>query len=229
MTEQQPVILILDGEEIVLRSNARMLRRRGYDVRPAASCRQAREILAQCEPDLLILDVMLPDGSGFDLCESFRRTSDRPVIFLSGKAELRDRVEGLRLGCDYYLAKPCNMDELLAVTERLLRRRSPPSLAVIRRGSLTLDPANARAAVAGTDVGLTGKEFALLLCLVQNEDRVVSAPTLYETVWGVPAKNDTRTIRFHVANLRRKLRVDEAKDFDIVSSYGKGYLFTTLR
>ena len=234
MYQDRPVILMVEDEDAVLQINARMMRRRGYEVRTAGTCREARELLVSDLPDLLILDIMLPDGSGFELCDQFRRVCNHPVIFLTGKSETGDKVEGLGRGGDYYLTKPYDMDELLAVADRLMQRHLQTSerqeqLTVIRRGALTLDIPRARAAVDGKDAALTAKEFALLLLLVQNEEHELSPQTLYETVWGTRAENDTRTVRFHIANLRRKLQAEEARDFDIVSSYGKGYLFTTFR
>ena len=234
MEQYRPVILMVEDEEAVLQINARMMRRRGYDVRTVGTCREAQALWDAVSPDLLILDIMLPDGSGIDLCEQFRRTSDHPVIFLTGKNETGDKVEGLGRGGDYYLTKPYDMDELLAVADRLIQRHLQmverrEELTVIRRGSLVLDIPRAKATVDGADAFLTAKEFALLLFLIQNEEHEVSPQTLYEAVWGARAENDTRTIRFHIANLRRKLQADDARDFDIISSYGKGYLFTTFR
>ena len=234
MVQDRPVILMVEDEDAVLQINARMMRRRGYEVRTAGTCREARALWGSDLPDLLILDIMLPDGSGFELCDQFRQISDHPVIFLTGKNETGDKVEGLVRGGDYYLTKPYDMDELLAVAERLMQRHlqtleRQEHLTVIRRGALTLDIPRARATVDGKDASLTAKEFALLLFLIQNEEHELSPQRLYETVWGAKAEDDTRTVRFHIANLRRKLHADDARDFDIVSSYGKGYLFTTFR
>ena len=230
----RPTILIVEDEKAVLMVNARMFARRGYDVRTAQSCAAAYAELNTLTPDLLILDIMLPDGSGYDICAAFRAGCDHPVIFLTGKGEVSDKVRGLGQGGDYYLTKPYNPDELLAVTDRLLKRhlqtvQKHGQLARIVRGSLTLDPANGRALVGGEDAGLTAKEFALLLLLVRNEDRAVSPHELYETVWGMSAADDTRTVRFHIANLRKKLNAEHSHDYDIVSVYGKGYMFTTVR
>ena len=114
MNKEKTIILVVEDETDVLRINARMLTRRGYTVYTAENCRQAYEKLTEPTPDLLILDIMLPDGSGYDICERFRSTSDHPVIFLTGKGETCDKVEGLGHGGDYYLTKPYDPDELLA-------------------------------------------------------------------------------------------------------------------
>lgn len=234
MNEGKPIILVVEDETDVLRINVRMLTRRGYTVYTAENCSQAYERLENPTPDLLILDIMLPDGSGYDICERFRSISDHPVIFLTGKGESCDKVEGLGHGGDYYLTKPYDPDELLAVADRLIKRhlqtkQKHEQLTTIVKGSLTLDIPRSRATVSGADARLTIKEFALLLLLVQNEDKEVSPHELYEKVWGVPSGDDIRTIRFHIKNLRRKIHADDANDYDIVSVYGKGYMFTMVR
>lgn len=239
MSERQTVLLVED-EKDVLMVNARLFARRGYDVRTAQSCTEAYPKLKET-PDLLILDIMLPDGSGYDICQAFRQNSDHPVIFLSGKGQIADKVQGLQQGGDYYLTKPYDTSELLAVVDMLLKRhlqavQKRQQASVICKGSLVLEVDNSRALCDGRDAGLTArdagltaKEFSLLLMLVRNEEKVVSPQELYERVWGMEAADDVRTVRFHIANLRKKLDADNAPDFDIVSVYGKGYMFTTMR
>lgn len=239
MSERQTVLLVED-EKDVLMVNARLFARRGYDVRTAQSCTEAYQKLKET-PDLLILDIMLPDGSGYDICQAFRQNSDHPVIFLSGKGQIADKVQGLQQGGDYYLTKPYDTSELLAVVDMLLKRhlqavQKRQQVSVICKGSLVLEVDNSRALCDGRDAGLTArdagltaKEFSLLLMLVRNEEKVVSPQELYERVWGMEAADDVRTVRFHIANLRKKLDADNAPDFDIVSVYGKGYMFTTMR
>ena len=180
----------------------------------AENCRQAYERMEAPTPDLLILDIMLPDGSGYDICERFRSTSDHPVIFLTGKGETCDKVEGLGHGGDYYLTKPYDPDELLAVADMLIKRhlqtkKKREQLTRIVKGSLVLDIPKFKATV-------------------QSEDKEVPPHELYEKVWGTPSGEDIRTIRFHIKNLRRKIHADDANDYDIVSAYGKGYMFTTV-
>ena len=224
----KPTILIVEDEPEVLRINARMLKRRGYDVITAGTVEESYRLLSSVAPDMLILDIMLPDGSGYDICEKFRRTSDNPVMFLTGKNEISDKVEGLGRGGDYYLTKPYSFDELIAVAERLLERHFKAVHSdFIQKGSLTLEISKNKAFVDGKDANLTVKEFALLLLLVKNENRIFSPKELYEAVWGVPSADDTRTIRFHIGNLKKKINTENADDYDIVSVYGKGYFFTT--
>lgn len=233
MKEYKPVILVVEDEEEVLRINARILTRHGYSVHTASNCSQAYELIDSVNFDLLILDIMLPDGEGYDICGHFRSISDHPVIFLTGKGETYDKIEGLERGGDYYLTKPYDPDELLAVADRLMERHLKTrekyeQLTTIVRDELVLDIIGAKATINGVDVGLTTKEFALLLILIQNEDNEVSPHRLYEKVWGVPSGDDTRTVRFHIRNLRKKIDADGVGNYDIVSVYGKGYMFTTI-
>ncbi len=234
MTEVKPVILMVEDELDVLRINARIMQRRGFEVLTAASCSEAYKVLEKNVPDLLLLDIMLPDGNGFDICEKFRETSDNPVIFLTGKNEVSDKIDGLEKGGDYYITKPYDLDELMAITQRLIDRhlkakQKQKELTTVTKGVLTLDIQKAKATVNGTDTGLTTKEFALLLMLIQNEDKEITPNELYEKIWGTPSVDDVRTVRTHIHNLRKKIGADEASDYDIVSTYGKGYTFTTVR
>lgn len=232
MKQKNTVILIVEDEAEVLEVNARMMRRKGYTVMTAASVEEGLKKLSGHTPDMLILDIMLPDGSGYDICEKFRQESDNPVIFLTGKSDVSDKVEGLGRGGDYYLTKPYSFDELVAVSQRLLARHfkeceKHKQLEYITKGSLKLDVLKNKAFIDGKDTELTVKEFALLLLLVKNENKTLSPDELYDAVWGVPSINDTRTIRFHMGNLKKKIDTENAKDYDILSIYGKGYRFTT--
>ena len=123
MNENKSLILMVEDEEQVLNTNCRMLRRRGYDVRTAQTAAEACHQLEEQLPDLMILDIMLPDGNGLDICRLFREKTMNPVLFLTGKSDIRDRVEGLQQGGDYYLTKPYNFDEFLAVIQMLLERQ----------------------------------------------------------------------------------------------------------
>ncbi len=226
----EPVILMVEDETDVLRINARLMTRRGCRVLCAETYAAALQLLERHTPDLLILDIMLPDGSGYDLCQRFRAVSDHPVIFLTGKTDLADRIDGLHRGGDYYLTKPYDPDELMAVAQRLLQRhmetqKNRADMSVITRGSLSLNIPKSRAEVCGRDAGLTAKEFALLLLLVRSEGKELTADLLYKTVWDTSAEKDTRTVRTHINNLRRKLGAENTDDFDILSVYGKGYTF----
>ena len=235
MNEKKSLILMVEDEEQVLNTNCRMLRRRGYDVRTAQTAAEACHQLEEQLPDLLILDIMLPDGNGLDICRHFREKTMNPVLFLTGKSDIRDKVEGLQQGGDYYLTKPYNFDEFLAVIQMLLERQKRmeekikekfQSSRQITIGSLRLDLSDGHAYLNNADTGLTRTEFSLLRLLAENQEKIFSAKELYEAVWGSCAGTDTSTVRRHIFNLRVKIGAEDTDEYDIVSVYGKGYLFT---
>ena len=229
MNEKKSLILMVEDEEQVLNANCRMLRRRGYDVRTAQTVSEVYHQLEEQLPDLLILDIMLPDGNGLDICRHFREKTMNPVLFLSGKSDIRDKVEGLQQGGDYYLTKPYNFDEFLAVIQMLLERQKRieekfQASRQITIGSLRLDLSDGHAYLNNADTGLTRTEFSLLRLLAENQEKIFSAKELYEAVWGSCAGTDTSTVRRHIFNLRVKIGAEDTDEYDIVSVYGKGYL-----
>ena len=164
MNENKSLILMVEDEEQVLNTNCRMLRRRGYDVRTAQTVSEVYHQLEDQLPDLLILDIMLPDGNGLDICRHFREKTMNPVLFLTGKSDIRDKVEGLQQGGDYYLTKPYNFDEFLAVIQMLLERQKRIEEKIkekfqasrqITIGSLRLDLSDGHAYLNNADTGLT--------------------------------------------------------------------------
>ena len=174
MTGERPLILIVEDDEDLARLNARLLKRQGYAVLIASSAAEARETVKKGSPDLFVLDVALPDGDGLSLCSEFRELSDAPVLFLTGKSSLDDKVSGLDAGGDYYLTKPHDNKEFVAVVQRLLRRaeRTREIIAeasVITKGPLTLKLNEKKVYVNGCDAELTSKEYSVFLLLVENE------------------------------------------------------------
>lgn len=228
------LILMVEDDPDTLRLNARMLRRKGYDVLVAANAAEMRVLLSDNKPDLFVLDIELPDGDGFSLCEEIRRDSDAPILFLTGRKATGDKVTGMNTGGDYYLTKPYHMDEFIAVIERLLARadetRRKLQKAVLNateltRGSLTLYLPENKAVVNGRDVGLTPKEFAVLLVLVRNTGEPLIAEKIYEAVWHTTAAGDTGALRTHIANIKEKIGTKNTDEFDIIYERGKGYYF----
>lgn len=236
MTERKSLILMVEDDEDTARLNARILRRKNYEVLIAFDCGQARAMARNNTPDLYILDVELPDGDGFALCDEIRQSSDAPVLFLTGRKTPEDKVAGISKGGDYYLTKPYNMEEFTAVTSRLLQRleenRSKLHQAVreaseITRGPLTLMIPYGRALVNGRDADLSPKEFAVLLMLVQNEGKELSGEEIYTSIWGATMNSDKNAIRTHLSRLRKKLDEENTDGFSIVNLYGGRYVFTT--
>lgn len=228
------VILLVEDDEALLALNRRKLARRGYEVRTAATAKEALVAFASHPPDLVILDVMLPDGDGYDLCARFRETSDVPVLFLTGKDAPENKVKGLNTGGDYYLTKPFHPGEFLAVVEMLLRRgrqarERQRSLTVLTRGPLTLEIPKGRALMDGRDANLSQKEFVILLTLVQNEGKSMSCEQLCEAAWEKTITDNSQALRSHISRLRKKLDVDNTDAIDIIATYGKGYSFLSNR
>lgn len=226
----KPVILLVEDDEELLRLNQRKLARRGYEVCTAATATAADAAFDGRPPDLVVLDVMLPDGDGYELCVRFRSRSDAPVLFLTGKDSTESKVTGLGVGGDYYLTKPYLFEEFLAVVEMLLRRERlarerQRALTLLVKGPLTLEIPKGRALIDGRDVNLSHKEFLILLTLVQNEGKSISGEQLYEAAWEKGATDNSQALRSHVSRLRKKLDMDNTDAFDIVVTYGKGYCF----
>jgi DNA-binding response OmpR family regulator len=210
-------ILLVEDNPHILKVNRAMLERAGYQVLCAKTASEARALIRQQTFDLLILDIMLPDGDGVALCRELRapqdnaRTAALPILFLSAKRESNDIVAGLQAGGDDYLPKPYNLSVLLARVEALLRRADKHSVAaaapqMLKRGSLTLELTTMRALVRDNDILLTPKEFLVLLALVENEGKVLDKDTLYQRVWGQPMENDSQALYAVVSRLKRKLK-----------------------
>ena len=230
------LILIVEDDAEMAQLNARLLKRRGYDVLVAYNAAQARLIVQEHNktPDLFVLDVGLPDGDGFSLCREFRRGNDAPVLYLTGRTETEDKIKGLGAGGDYYLTKPYDRNEFLAVVKSLLRRaeqarKKVDEASVITKGPLTLKLAESKAYIDGHDAELSSKEFAVLLILVQNEDKEVSYEQLYESVWGMPMHQNTSALRQQISRLKKKLDEENAEDFAIFTEQGRGYTFTVYK
>ena len=233
MDGHKPLILMVEDDEDMARFNSRLLTRNGYHTLTAKNVSEAKLIINENKPDLYVLDIGLPDGSGVELCKELRRESDAPVLFLTGRTGIKDKVAGLTSGGDYFLTKPYEKDEFLAVIKSLIRRaehanKKISEVSVISRGPLTLRPTEGKAYVGERDAGLTKKEFAVLLLLVQNEDNEVSYEKIYENVWGSPMNNDSSSVRQQISRLKKKLGEENTDDFSIFNSHGKGYTLTFL-
>ncbi|MDR1205131.1 MAG: response regulator transcription factor [Peptococcaceae bacterium] len=232
MGDRKPLILMVEDEEELARLNARFLTRKGYEALLAFDAAGARALVRERKPDLFVLDVMLPDGDGFSLCEEFRAASDAPMLFLTGKREPADEMAGLTAGGDYYIRKPYERELLLTAIQSLLRRaemtrQRVTEATVLARGPLTLQIPRGKAFVDGRDAELTPKEFAVLLLLAQNEDQELTGEAIYERVWGAPLNNDKNAVRMHISRLKKKLGEEETDKFSILTGYGGGYTFIT--
>jgi len=215
-------ILLVEDNEKIMYGNKRMLEWEGYETAEAATLQEARAYIYKHRPNAIILDIMLPDGSGLDFMRELREggNSGIPILLLTGLTTKEDVVFGLMAGGDDYLTKPYDFSELSARIEALLRRaaRVPE---IIAKGRLSLDVAASIAALDGIDLLLTQKEFALLLIFFQNEARFFCAEYLYEKVWKAPLADDSQAIRKTLSRLREKIKDSGWK---IEWSKGEGYI-----
>ncbi len=199
-------ILVVDDERPLVESLRFALHREGYQVAEAFDGVAALELARSQTFDLVILDVMLPGMSGFELCRVLRRDSDVPILLLTARSDEADRVVGLDLGADDYVTKPFSMRELLARVRAALRRRGLQRTAPLVVGDLQLDPARHEVRCGGRALQLAPKEYDLLEVLLRHAGRVLSRGQLLERVWGYDYEGDERTVDVHVSWLRRKLR-----------------------
>lgn len=216
-------ILLVEDNAKILRGNRRMLEWEGYAVSEAMTLDEARAHLTEEFPDVIVLDIMLPDGSGLDFIRELRKSTRAgiPVLMLTGLTTQEDILRGLKSGGDDYLTKPYNFEILLARVEALLRRseRVPDRIA---KGRLTLDMAASVASLDDVDLLLTQKEFALLLIFVQNLERFIDGEYLYEKVWKQPLTNDNNALKSSIKRLRSKIN---GSGWQITWSRGEGYCF----
>jgi len=215
------VILCVEDNIQVQQFNKSLLETKGFTVKLAMTLSEAREAISREMPALMILDIHLPDGNGFDFLREMRKISAVPVIALTNNAEEEDVVTGLASGCDDYVTKPHTFPVLYARIEALLRRtRHMPNK--LKFDQLSIDMIARTAHFDGKELPLTSKEYAILLSLAQNENEAVSAERLYETAWKMPIIGDAGAVQFQISNLRKKL---EGCGYTIVTKRGKGYLF----
>jgi two-component system, OmpR family, alkaline phosphatase synthesis response regulator PhoP len=218
-------ILVVDDELNILELVKLYLVREGYHVETSSTGGEALAGINTYKPDCIILDLMLPDMDGFEVCRQIRKKSDVPIIMLTARREDVDKIVGLELGADDYVTKPFNPRELLARVKAIVRRyqAGPKTEKIIDVGSLHIDIARQEASVAGQQIRLRAKEFALLTALAQNLGIVLSRETLLELVWGSDYYGETRTVDVHVNQLRDKV-IDSGVVIETIRS--KGYKMT---
>ena len=214
-------ILLVEDNPHIMKINAEALTMYGYEILQAATARECRQALRWHPVDLVVLDIMLPDGDGVQLCRELKENYRVPILFLSALGESRDVVEGLRAGGDDYLAKPYDLEELAARIEARLRQERARSR-YVSYGPLRLDVFSGRGCLGDTDLQLTQKEFAVLLLLVQHAGETVSKEEVLREVWNVEAEDDSRALWTLISRLRRKLDSEHSR-LEISSRRGDGY------
>ena len=203
----------------------------GYAVALAEDGRTGLEQVIRQEPDLILLDVMLPDIDGIQLCRKIRQFSTVPIVMLTARAEKKDVIAGLNAGADDYVTKPFGVDELLARIHANLRRRAidraPAAPAIIRTGDLTIDRSSQRVYLSGAEVILTDIEFRLLDELARHLGHVVSATHLLDVVWGPGYEDATKTLHQSIYRLRHKIERDPSQPQHLLNRSGQGYLLVS--
>ncbi len=228
-TEPRQRVLVVDDEPMVREVVSNYLQRDGFSVQSVGDGGAAIDAINQAQPDLVILDVMLPSVDGLTVLRRLREHSEVPVILLTARGGEADRVLGLELGADDYVPKPFSPRELAARVRSVLRRTSPvasPQLQVLEFGDLVVDPIKRAVTRAGQDVPLTRREFELLAFLTASPGQVFSRAQLLEHVWDSSAEwQDPATVTVHVRRLRQKLEIDPENPQLIVTVWGVGYRF----
>jgi DNA-binding response OmpR family regulator len=234
-TKKKTTILIADDDPQLLRLAARNLQMEGYDVTTAVDGQRALECIEQRQPDLVLLDVMMPEMDGFTVCHRVREFSAVPIIMVTARGLDEDKVRGLDLGADDYLAKPFGVVELLARVRAVLRRaqvtvnQSPQGLqAATTTGDLTVDFSRHSAFLTDKELALTPTEYHLLACLAQNAGRIVTRDLLLEQVWGQEYLGESHLLQVNINRLRRKIEADPTSPRYILTRAGVGYALAML-
>ena len=222
-------ILVVDDERMVTEVVGRYLRLEGYEVTLAADGTEALRLAQEWAPDLMVLDLMLPEVDGLEVCRRVRKESQMPIIMLTARGEETDRVVGLELGADDYVVKPFSPRELVARVKSVLRRSSSgPTQAVggtLHFDGLIINPQTRAVSAHGTDARLTGKEFDLLFFLASHAGQVFTREQLMDKVWDYTYAADSSTVTVHIRRLREKVEADPVKPRYIKTVWGVGYKF----
>ncbi|MCC5909744.1 MAG: response regulator transcription factor [Clostridiaceae bacterium] len=226
-------ILVVDDDEDIREIITLYLEKEGYQVILAMDGHQALESAFSCNPDLIILDMMIPGLDGIEVCQALRKKLSTPILFLSCKSTPNDKSIGLIAGGDDYMSKPFDTMELLARVKAHLRRNrilENSNYINVKNnrlccGNLTINLDNHSVVVKGQEIVLSPKEFKLLTLLAQNPNRVFSNEELFETLWGTESFGDHRTVMVHISNIRKKIERDAKKPTLIQTVKGVGYKF----
>jgi two-component system KDP operon response regulator KdpE len=216
-------VLVVDDEPQILRAVEMKLRDAGYAVETAATAQEALAKAAMRPPEAIVLDVLLPDGRGTDVCRELRGWTSVPILVLSAVDEEKEKIEALDAGADDYVTKPFSGDELLARLRAALRRARPSSEPVIEIDDLRIDLDKRLATMQGRPVSLTPIEYDLLRLLALNEGKLMTHPTILREVWGPAYREESNYLHVYVSHLRRKIEPDPARPRYILNQPGVGY------
>ena len=216
------LVLIVEDDKRLSHINRHALESEGYKVKAAYTLAGARLLLKSISPDVILLDVKLPDGSGFDLCREIREITRAYIIFLTSVTTSSGELEGLTSGGDDYLRKPYSIELLCERVKKGLRHAMPAQQ--IQKGSLMIDMVSGQVFLSGKDIPLSPKEFKLISILMQNEGELIDMEYLYEKAWGQPLCGSTGALTTMIYRIRKKIK---GSGYDIVAQRGQGYVFET--
>jgi DNA-binding response OmpR family regulator len=218
-------ILLVEDNVQLNETNRRYLELAGYQIDTAFTLDEARKAIAENDPDVILLDVMLPDGDGIEFCEEITGKTAAEIIFLTAKTSETDQVRGLMSGGSVYLTKPYSLKVMLSYVETALRRKAAVTKD-ITYGSLRFNTLSATAFWNDTDLLLSQKEFSVLLLLAESRGKPVSSDTLLKTIWNAPSDKDKNTLRRHISTLKAKLTEKTGDSFSIDSERDEGYVLS---
>lgn len=224
-------VLVVDDEKLIVKGIRFSLEQDDYQVDCAYDGEEALEYAKNNAYDIILLDVMLPKLTGFEVCQQIREFSSVPIIMLTAKGDDMDKILGLEYGADDYITKPFNILEVKARIKAIMRRTEPKGAAakekaqVIESGGLRLESEGRRVYISGQEVGLTAKEFELLEFLMMNPNKVYSRENLLKLVWGADYLGDVRTVDVHVRRLREKIEENPSEPRYVHTKWGVGYFF----
>jgi two-component system OmpR family response regulator len=221
-------ILVVEDDPNLLETLKYNLRKEGYEVTTASDGKQAIEVARREKPELIVLDIMLPKMSGFEVCRILRKEMTVPILMLTAKADETDKIVGLEIGADDYMTKPFSMREFLARVRAMFRRTKIATPiageeASLKIGELDVDIARHRVSLSGSVLELSPKEFDLLAFLAKNKGLVFSREQVLEKVWGYDFAGDTRTVDVHIRWLRQKIESDPRNPKYLITVRGTGY------
>jgi two-component system KDP operon response regulator KdpE len=223
MSAGDPRVLVVDDEPQIVRGLKVILRNAGYEVDEATTKREALDAVSVRPPDAIVLDLVLPDGNGVDVCTDIRRWSQVPIVVLSAVGDEREKVRALDAGADDYVTKPFGTEELLARMRAVLRRRGENGDSAVEIGGLEIDRANRVVSRDGQEIHLTPIEYDLLSKLAEHPGRLVTHRQLLQEVWGPGYEDETHYLRVHFAHIRAKLEPDPSSPQYVITEPGIGF------